>query len=761
MLNKNIKNMRAILLGIGLWVLTGCAKETSHRDLTAYVNPYIGSKGHGHVFVGANVPFGAVQLGPSQIIRSWDEYGGWDWTSGYNYLSEEILGFTHTHLSGTGIGDLNDILVLPATGKPQLKPMAFEKPETGYGSLFKRENEKTGAGYYRVYLDKYGVTAELTASERVGMHRYRFERADNPHLVVDLKFGMGWDVPVATRFEQVNDTLFMGERFSKGWSQDQRVFFALTTSVPVKKVELIEDTVTVQGKQAAGKATKALLFPALADGEIVVKVALSPVSPENALLNINTEVPHNDFNRLREEAREKWNAHLSRIEIEAPDSVKTIFYTALYHTRFAPSLFNDVNGDYRGSDKEVYKNAGFQNYTTFSLWDTYRAQHPLLTLTDPDRWEDFVQSLVNITEQQGALAMWPLYGSETFCMVGNPAMTVISDAYRKGLVREETALKAFEALYKVSNHPTETKLPLGQKWVKDLKWIPADKIHETVAWGMEYAVADGAFSALAQALGKEEASRYYGERAKLYKAYFDPERKFFNGRFADGSFRSDFNPFRADHRTNDYIEGNAWQYLWMVPHQPYELISMLGGDETFVRRLDEFFALPSELDAEASNDISGLIGQYAHGNEPSHHVTYLYTFAGKPWKTAEKVREIMDKFYTARPDGLIGNEDVGQMSAWYILSSLGFYPANPLSGEFVFGSPLVEKATLKIGKDKTFRVTVKNNSRENKYIQSIRLNGQAYEKLSVSYADIMKGGELEFTMGPKPAVALEKAERPR
>ena len=755
--------MRVRLLGIGLLVLTGCQKEVSQRDLSAYVNPYIGSKGHGHVFVGANVPFGAVQLGPSQIMRSWDEFSGWDWCSGYNYIGEEILGFTHTHLSGTGIGDLNDILVLPATGKPQLQPMAFEKPETGYGSLFKKENEKTEAGYYKVYLDKYGVTAELTASERVGMHRYRFEQTENAHLLVDLKFGMGWDAAVATRFEQVNDTLFTGERFSTGWSKDQRVFFALKTSVPVKAMELFEDTVTVQGNRAEGKATRALLFPALTDTEkeIVVKVALSPVSTENALLNMDTEVPHNDFDRLREEAREKWNNHLSRIEIEGHDSVKTVFYTAMYHTRFAPSLFNDVNGDYRGSDKEVYRNAGFDNYTTFSLWDTYRAQHPLLTLTDPERSEDFVQSLVSITEQQDAMALWPLYGSETFCMIGNPAMTVISDAFRKDLIGKETARRAFDALYKVSNHPTETELPIGQKWVKDLKWIPTDKIHETVAWGMEYAVADGAFSAMARALGKEDIARYYEERSGLYKLYFDPEKKFFNGRFADGSFRKNFNPFSADHRTNDYVEGNAWQYLWMVPHQPYELISLLGGDEPFVKRLDEFFALPSELDATASNDISGLIGQYAHGNEPSHHVIYLYTFAGKPGKTAERVREVADKFYTTRPGGLSGNEDVGQMSAWYVLSSLGFYPANPLSGEFVFGSPIVDKATIKVGQDKQFRIIAKNNSRENKYIQSVRLNGKSYEKLSISYADIMKGGELEFTMGAQPAEAMEKAEGPK
>ncbi|MCD8540040.1 MAG: glycoside hydrolase family 92 protein [Leadbetterella sp.] len=561
----------------------------------------------------------------------------------------------------------------------------------------------------------------------------------------------------------MNDTLFVGERFSTGWSKDQRVFFALKTSVPVSRAEFYEDTIAVAGQVATGKATRALLFPRLEKGrdELLVKVALSPVSAENALLNMDTEVPHWNFDKLRSEARNTWNDHLSRIEIDAADSVKTLFYTAMYHTRIAPTLFNDVNGDYRGSDKLVYRNPGFQNYTTFSLWDTYRGLQPLLTLTDPERSEDFVRSLVSITGQQNALAMWPLQGSETFCMIGNPAMTVIADAFHKGLLKKETALNAFEAVYKVSNHPTEDELPIGQKWVRDLKWIPADKRYETVAWGMEYAVADAAFAGMARGLGKEDAARYYEQRGKLYEAYFDRKKGFFNGRYADGSFRKDFDPFNADHRTNDFVEGNAWQYLWMVPHQPHELIRLLGGEEAFTRRLDEFFSLPSTLDASASSDITGLIGQYAHGNEPSHHIAYLYTFAGKPWKTAEIVREVTGKFYTTKPDGLIGNEDAGQMSAWYVLSALGFYPANPVSGEFVFGSPLVNSATIRVKDNKTFRIIVRNNNKENKYIRSVRLNDKDYEKSYITYEEIMKGGTLEFILDNKPSEAYTRAKRPQ
>jgi predicted alpha-1,2-mannosidase len=743
-----------------IFLILGVATSScAHKDPIAFVNPHIGSKGHGHVFVGANVPFGAVQLGPSQIMRHWDEFSGWDWTSGYNYISEEILGFTHTHLSGTGIGDLNDILLLPATGRLQVEPMQIAKPETGYGSPF--SEEKVSPGFYSVYLDKYKVHAELTTTERVGLHRYSFESTDNPHVLVDLKFGMGWDAPTDTRLEKVNDTLWVGHRFSTGWAKDQRVYFALTTSVPIKNHALYEEKKEVVGQVVSGKASKGILFLPSGTEEVLVKVAISPVSSENALLNLRKEVPHWNFELTRQDAERQWAHALNKVSIHAEDSIKTIFYTALYHTQFAPTLFNDVNGDYRGSDKKVVTKANFQTYTTFSLWDTYRALHPLHTLLYPEKSSDFVNSLLAITEEQNALAMWPLQGSETFTMVGNPAMIVIADAHRKNLIPLATAYKAYETLYKVSNVSTVNEMPLYQKYVRDLTWIPADSLKETVAWAMEYAVADGAMADLAHRLGQKDAGSYYDKRAGLYAKYFDASTGFFRGRNSDSTFRVPFDPFQAKHRANDYIEGNAWQYLWMVPHQVPKLIQLMGGEKAFVQKLDQFFTAEESLGEEASHDITGLIGQYAHGNEPSHHIAYLYAYAGRSDKTADRVREIVQRFYNAGPEGLVGNEDVGQMSAWYVWSALGLYPANPNSAQFVFGSPIVDSALFKLRKDKNLKINTKNNSAQNRHIQTVTWNGKPYRKLYISYEELAKGGELEFTMGPLPCEDFLNGERPR
>ncbi|MFS0490884.1 GH92 family glycosyl hydrolase [Leadbetterella byssophila] len=739
---------------IWLLALLSCTK----KEAIHFVDPYIGSKGHGHVFVGANVPFGAVQLGPSQIMRHWDEFSGWDWTSGYNYISEEVLGFTHTHLSGTGIGDLNDILLLPANGKLQLSPMKIGEPHSGYGSPISKKNEKVEPGYYEVFLPKYEVLAELTTTERVGFHKYSFENPDRPHVLIDLKFGIGWDAPTATRLEQINDTLWVGHRFSTGWAKDQKVFFALTTNVPAERFELFDDEKPVQGKEGFGKGMKGVIYFPSKLKEVKIKVALSPVSYDNARLNMDKELPHWNFDVVKIEAQKKWKTEFDKINIEAADSIKNIFYTALYHTRFAPSLFNDVNGDYRGADQKVYREAKFKNYTVFSLWDTYRSLHPLLTITDPNKSEDFVQSLLHQSEQQNALAMWPLHGNETFTMVGNPAMIVIADAYRKGLIKLGTAYKAFETLYKFSNTPTTTELPPFQKYIRDLSWIPADSTHETVAWAMEYAVADGAFADMADKLGQKEAAKYYSKRAQLYKNYFDPVTGFFRGKRADSTFSETFDPFYAAHRENDYIEGNAWQYLWMVPHQIPELIKLIGGPQKTEARLDQFFALDQKLDSKASNDITGLIGQYAHGNEPSHHIAYIYSYLGKHYKTAEKVREIMSRFYSTQADGLVGNEDVGQMSAWYIFNALGLYPVDPSKDFFVFGSPVVQQAIIKLPKDKILKITAKKNSDKNKYIQDVKWNGNSLGKWFISYQELMQGGELEFTMGPQPSEWMKKAQ---
>ena len=735
--------MRKLGLMLGITILS--SGIFAQDKLTAHVDPFIGSAKHGHVFVGANVPFGAVQLGPSQIIQSWDKFNGWDWCSGYNYKSTEILGFTHTHLSGTGIGDLNDILLLPANGKTQVTRAKYNDMESGYGSFFSKKTEIARPGYYQVYLDKYKVKAQLTATERTGFHQYTFQKTDNAHLLVDLGFGMGWDAPVETHISQLNATTFEGYRFSKGWADDQRIYFVIQLSAPVNKTELYDNSAQLQGKQATGKEIKAaLFFDAVKHPVLKVKVAISPVSSANALLNLKTELPGWDFNACVKQADAKWEKALSKVKIEAPSVIKTKFYTGLYHTMIAPSLFNDVNGDYRGADKKVYKNAGFNNYTTLSLWDTYRGLNPLMTILHPDRVNDMVKTMLAIYQQQGKLPVWHLHGNETNCMIGYPAVPVIADAWLKGFRNYDTEL-AYQAMRHSAMQDTN-----GIQYIQKLQAIPAEKVEESVAKALEYAISDWCIAQMAKALNKQEDYKYFTERSKLYQQYFDKSTGHFRGRMADGSWRTPFNPYNAVHRQNDYCEGNAWQYTWLVPQDLPGLIQEFGGKQPFLNKLDSLFSISSVLDDKTSPDISGLIGQYAHGNEPNHHIPYLYNLAGQPWKTAEIIRKIDQQFYTNKPDGLCGNDDVGEMSAWYVFSALGFYPLNPASGEYVFGSPLINDAVINLPGAKKFHIRVVGNSAQNKYIQRISLNGKDHNKTSLSHSAIIKGAELVIYMGAKP-----------
>lgn len=717
----------------------------AQNKATSFVDPFIGSAGHGHVFVGANVPFGAVQLGPSQIMQTWDKFNGWDWCSGYNYISSEILGFTHTHLSGTGIGDLNDILLLPANGKTQVTRANFKDMESGYGSSFSKKTEVARPGYYQVYLDKYKVKAQLTATERAGFHQYTFQKTDNAHLLVDLGFGMGWDAPVETHISQLNATTFEGYRFSKGWADDQRIYFVIQLSAPVIRTELYNGSAPLPGAEASGKEIKAaLFFDAVKQPLLKVKVAISPVSTANALLNLNTELPGWDFNASVKQADAKWEKALSKVKIEAPAAIKTKFYTAFYHTMIAPSLFNDVNGDYRGADKKVYKNAGFNNYTTLSLWDTYRGLSPLMTILHPERVNDMVKTMLAIYQQQGKLPVWHLHGNETNCMIGYPAVPVIADAWLKGFRNYDTEL-AYKAMRHSAMQDTN-----GIQYIQKLQFIPAEKVEESVAKALEYAISDWCIAQMAKALNKQEDYQYFTERSKLYQQYFDKSTGHFRGRMADGSWRSPFNPYNAVHRQNDYCEGNAWQYTWLVPQDVPGLISGFGGKQPFLNKLDSLFSISSVLDDKTSPDISGLIGQYAHGNEPNHHIPYLYNLAGQPWKTAELIRKIDQQFYTDKPDGLCGNDDVGEMSAWYVFSALGFYPLNPASGEYVFGSPLVSDALISLPGGKKFHIRVTGNSPENKYIQRIVWNGKNHSTSSLLHSAIANGGEMRIEMGPRP-----------
>jgi predicted alpha-1,2-mannosidase len=715
-----------------------------------YVKPHIGTGLHGHVFLGANVPFGAVQLGSVNLSQ------GWDWCSGYNDSDSTIIGFAHTRLSGTGIGDLGDILVLPSTGKVILDKGSLKHP--GNFSLFSHKDEKTSPGYYSVLLKRYNIKAELTASTRVGFHQYTFPASEQSHILVDLTEGIGWDRPTDAYIKKINDSTLVGYRYSKGWSIDQRIFFAMVFSKPFKNFSLYKSKQKEAMQVAMGDSIKAVAdFTTVAGEKISIKVAISPVSFENAFLNLTTEVPHWNFNQVKAEAEALWSKELDKITVKTKDEKrKEIFYTALYHTMIAPSVFNDVNGDYFGADKQIYRNASFNNLTTFSLWDTYRACNGLYTLYQPERVSDMVNSMLAIYKQQGRLPVWHLMGSETYTMPGNSSIQVVGDAYLKGIKGIDPAL-AYEAM------KTTTLLDdRGLKFLKNGGYIPADSMTESVAMGMEYSISDGAIAQMAKQLGKTDDYTYFSKRAGFYKNYYDKSTGFVRGRLSDTKWRQDFSPFESRHRKDDFSEGNAWQYTWLAPHDVHGLINLMGGEKKFTQKLDSLFIVHGDMGEEASNDISGLIGQYAHGNEPSHHITYLYGYAGQPYKTAEKVRYILDSMYTTKPDGIIGNEDVGQMSAWYIFSAMGFYPVHPSGGIYIFGSPVMDEAVIRVGKDKTFKVTVKNNSATNKYIQKMSLNNQAYTKAYILHSELVKGGELIIEMGNKPSKTwgIAPADRP-
>lgn len=740
------KNILAALLFVS-------SIASAQSNFTKYVDPYIGSAAHGHVFIGANVPFGAVQLGPTNIET------GWDWCSGYHYSSNNIVGFAHTHLSGTGIGDLGDILVMPATGKIITGKGTRNDITNGYASTFSRNNEVVKPGYYSVLIDKYNIKAELTASERVGFHQYVFPaNAETPHVIVDLAEGIGWDSPTETYIQQLSSNTIVGYRFSKGWAEDQRVFFAIELSQPMSGLSLF-DTTTLLNDAIEAKARRikaSINFDNISGNTLRMKVGISPVSFLNALDNIKKEIPGWDFGATVAKADEKWNAELGRVKVDADPHTTKVFYTALYHAMVAPSLFNDANGEYRGTDKKVYFNPGFKNYTTFSLWDTYRAWHPLSTIIFPDRVEDYIRTFLAIYNQQGKLPVWHLHGNETNTMVGYSSVSILVDAYLKGYNLNYDVNTAYEAVKQSAMQKND-----GIEYIQELKHIPADKVNESVAKAMEYAISDWAIAQMAKKLGKTADFEYFTKRSKLYKLYFDKSTGFVRGKLVDGSWRTPFDPLDSKHRVDDYTEGNAWQYTWLVPQDVEGLIGLFEDEKKFTNKLDSLFSVKAQLSEESSPDISGLIGNYAHGNEPGHHIPYLYSFAGEQWKTAKWVRKIFEDFYTDKPDGLCGNEDVGQMSAWYLISALGFYPVNPANGAYVFGSPAVNNATISLPMGKNFTIQAINNSKENIYIQKVTLNGKAYKKAFITHADIMKGGTLTFYMGNKPSkFGAKKSDRP-
>lgn len=665
--------------------------------------------------MGANVPFGLVQLGPTEPTR------GWDWCSGYYYDDDELIGFGHMHLSGTGIGCLGDVAFLPVKDFKQ----TFTR--------FKHEAEKVHPGYYSVQLTDPNVLVELTATERCGFHRYTFKNGAKAQLALDLSQCIGWDKLNDCLLTQESATRLTGFRRSNGWAADRRIYFSIDFSQPVTvhRLDSMERVVV-----SVADNTKPLL----------VKVALSPVSIDKAKLNMQAELAGWDFDAAVKSADEAWNRELARIEIQTNDRTKKrVFYTAMYHLMTSCSKFNDVDCEYRGADGKVHK-ADFTNYTTLSLWDTYRAAHPLMTVAFPEMQRDFAQTFLNIYKQQGRLPVWHLMGSETDCMVGNPGAIVLADLTMKGFVEDkELALEALKA--------TQMKDIRSLGLLKKHGYIPwnLEPENETVAKALEYCAADDGVAKVAKLLGKKDDYEYFFNRSRSYKKYYDPETRFLRAVGTDGKFRLPFNPFFAEHRTNDYTEGNAWQYTFLVPHDVKGLIKLFGSDKAFMSKLDSLFFVEGWAGDNASPDMSGMTGQYAHGNEPSHHVIYMYNYAGRPDKAAPMLRKMLNEMYLDQPDGLSGNEDVGQMSAWYILSSVGLYQVDPVGGRFVIGSPLFDKATVNVGGGKTFTVVAKNNSDKNIYVQSARLNGKTLKNSYVDFNDIRHGGTLELVMGPKPS----------
>lgn len=665
--------------------------------------------------MGANVPFGLVQLGPTEPTR------GWDWCSGYYYDDDELIGFGHMHLSGTGIGCLGDVAFLPVKD--------FKQTST----RFKHEAEKVHPGYYSVQLTDPNVLVELTATERCGFHRYTFKNGAKAQLALDLSQCIGWDKLNDCLLTQESATRLTGFRRSNGWAADRRIYFSIDFSQPVTvhRLDSMERVVVSVADNAK---------------PLLVKVALSPVSIDKAKLNMQAELAGWDFDAAVKSADEAWNRELARIEIQTNDQTKKrIFYTAMYHLMTSCSKFNDVDREYRGADGKVHK-ADFTNYTTLSLWDTYRAAHPLMTVAFPEMQRDFAQTFLNIYKQQGRLPVWHLMGSETDCMVGNPGAIVLADLTMKGFVEDkELALEALKA--------TQMKDIRSLGLLKKYGYIPwnLEPENETVAKALEYCAADDGVAKVAKLLGKKDDYEYFFNRSRSYKKYYDPETRFLRAVDTDGKFRLPFNPFFAEHRTNDYTEGNAWQYTFLVPHDVKGLIKLFGSDKAFMSKLDSLFFVEGWAGDNASPDMSGMTGQYAHGNEPSHHVIYMYNYAGRPDKAAPMLRKMLNEMYLDQPDGLSGNEDVGQMSAWYILSSVGLYQVDPVGGRFVIGSPLFDKATVNVGGGKTFTVVAKNNSDKNIYVQSARLNGKTLKNSYVDFNDIRRGGTLELVMGPKPS----------
>ena len=751
-------------LGLTFLPLFGQVPE---EDLTRYVNPLIGTREMGHVFPGACVPFGMVQLSPDTDTIPYAVNGKYTGTvyrycAGYQYNDKTIVGFSHTHFSGTGHSDLGDFLVMPTVGDVRLNPGTADRPETGYRSRFSHDTEKAEPGYYRVMLDDYGIMAEMTATPHVGFHQYTFPESEDAHIILDLNHGIyNYDGKVLWSYVRVeNDTLVTGYRITRGWARTSYLYFAMVFSKPFRNYGCRNnEDLPYKGfwrkfdqehnfPEMAGKNLKAHFDFATADDEkIKIRFAISAVSTQGALKNLQAEVPDFNFEKVRKEAKSRWQEELSRIKVDASPEKKITFYTSLYHTFINPVQYMDVDGQYRGIDHNIHQAKGFVNYSVFSLWDTFRALHPLFTLIQPTRTSDMINSMLAHYDQSvhKVLPVWSHFGNENWCMIGYHAVPVIADAWING-IRGFDGKRALEACVSSATYKTYGNLDDYMK----LGYIPFEKNPNGSSMTLEYAYDDWAIAQLAKSLDEKEIAARFEKRADNWKILFDDKTGFVRARDNHGNWKTPFDPM---HTANEgFIEGNAWNYSLYVPHNIPSLIGKMGGNDRFCNHLDSLFTLymPDKYFAE-TEDITreGLIGCYVHGNEPSHHVAYLYNWAGKPWKTQERIHQIMNTMYLNKPDGLCGNDDCGQMSAWYIFSALGFYPVCPASGIYSIGSPSVKQATIQLGEGKMLMVKANNLNDKNIYIRSVSLNGKPLNQSFLRHSELA-GSELVFEMGDRP-----------
>ncbi len=722
-------------------------------DLLRWVDPRIGTGGHGHCFPGASLPFAAVQLSPDTFND------GWDWCSGYHISDTSIMGFSHTHLSGTGCGDLMDFLVMPGTGPVKLVAGPRSNPDEGYRSRFSHDDERSEPGYYKVYLQDPKVHAELTVTERTGLHRYTFPQSEDAWLIVDLTHSYltngGSSVYTAELSQPAPDTL-AGGHVTRAWGYDRHCYFTMQFSKqPTKIVLYSNDKPVSESSQLAGDNLKAVVhFSTQPDEMILVRTGISAVSPEGAAKNLKAEQPDWNFERTKAAAQDKWRAQLGRIQAEIADpQQKHIFYTALYHMSLGPQLFDDVDGQYRGMDAGVHTlPAGQHNYTTFSLWDTFRAAHPAYTLIQSERVPDFANTLIRMAEQSEAgMPVWPLQGTETGTMTGYHSASVIAEAINKGFPGIDP-----QAAYHVMAERALVENFEGLGYYRELGFIPCDREGESVSKSFEYCYGDWSVAHVAKKLGKTDEAAMLQTRSRNYRHFFNPATQFMEPKLETGAWATPFDANEMGHsrRWRDYTESNAWQASFAIQHDPAGLIALYGGNEPFTKRLDLLFTTPCILPPDAPPDISGMVGQYAHGNEPSHHIAYLYVYAGAPYKTQERIRMLMDTMYHDAPDGMAGNEDVGQMSAWLLLSALGFYPVDPVSGIYVLGSPLVERASVQVGGGHVLQIEVKRRDPKHAYVQSFTLNGERQQKAWFRHAEIASGGRLVFEMGAEPNMSF-------